>query len=110
MEQEAVQEFTRASELKPEDPAARLNLANALASVGRLDEAINQLRRGLAVAPTNVALHNALATVLAAQGKVEEAFAMFRRSLELDPTDEQTRADFAAAFPRAGTAAGAGRR
>jgi tetratricopeptide (TPR) repeat protein len=110
MEQEAVQEFTRASELKPEDPAARLNLANALASVGRLDEAINHYRRGLAVAPTSVALHNALATVLAAQGKVEEAFAMFRRSLELDPTDEQTRADFAAAFPRAGTAAGAGRR
>jgi protein O-mannosyl-transferase len=110
MEQEAVQEFTRASELKPEDPATRLNLANALASVGRLDEAVIEYRRGLAIAPTHVALHNALATVLAAQGKVEEALALFRRSLELDPTNEQTRVDFAAAFPRAGTDAGAGKR
>jgi tetratricopeptide (TPR) repeat protein len=105
MEQEAVEEFTRASELNPQEPAARLNLANALASVGRLDEAVIEYRRGLAIAPTHVALHNALATVLAAQGKVEEALALFRRSLELDPTNEQTRADFAAAFPRAGTTA-----
>jgi tetratricopeptide (TPR) repeat protein len=109
-EQEAVNEFTRASELNPGDPATRLNLANALASVGRLDEAVSHYRRALAIAPRDVALHNALATVLAAQGNVEEALALFRRSLEIDPTNEHTRADFAAAFPRAGTAAAARRR
>jgi tetratricopeptide (TPR) repeat protein len=103
-EPEAVKEFTRASELNPEDPATQLNLANALASVGQLDEAVNHYRRGLAILPRDVALHNALATALAAQGNVEEAAAMFQRSLEIDPTNEQTRADFAAALPRAGTA------
>jgi tetratricopeptide (TPR) repeat protein len=110
LEQEAVEEFTRASELNPGDPATWLNLANALASVGRLDEAVRQYRRGLAIRSTDVPLLNSLARVLSAQGNVEEAAAMFRRSLELDPTNEQTRLDFAAALPGAGTAAGARKR
>ena len=97
---EAVPEFVRAVELEPNDAGRQYNLGNALASTGRLEEAVSCYRRGLALAPTNVSLHNALGLVLAARGQSDEALAHFRQSLELDPTNEQTRKDFATAFPR----------
>jgi tetratricopeptide (TPR) repeat protein len=100
LEEEAVQEFARAVDLDPNDSRNRYNFGNALASTGRLDEAVSQYTRGLALAPTDVLLHNALGLVLAARGQSDEALAHFRQSLEIDPTNEQTRKDFATAFPQ----------
>jgi tetratricopeptide (TPR) repeat protein len=97
---EAVLEFARAVELEPNDAGRHYNLGNALASTGRLDEAVSHYRRGLELAPGNVSLHNALGLVLAARGQTDEALAQFRQSLDLDPANEQTRKDFATAFPR----------
>jgi protein O-mannosyl-transferase len=100
LDNEAVPEFARAVELDPNNAANHYNLGNALATTGRLDEAVNEYRRGLRLAPTYVPLHNALGLVLAARGQSEEALAEFRQSLALDPENEQTRKDFATAFPR----------
>jgi Flp pilus assembly protein TadD len=100
LDNEAVPEFARAVELEPNNAGNHYNLGNALATTGRLDEAVNEYRRGLKLAPTHVALHNALGLVLAARGQSNEALAEFRQSLTLDPENEQTRKDFATAFPR----------
>lgn len=100
LDNEAVPEFARAVELDPNNPGNHYNLGNALATTGRLDEAANEYRRGLKLAPTHVALHNALGLVLAALGQSDEALAEFRQSLALDPENEQTRKDYATAFPK----------
>jgi tetratricopeptide (TPR) repeat protein len=100
LDNEAVPEFARAVELDPNNPGNHYNLGNALATTGRLDEAANEYRRGLKLAPTYVALHNALGLVLAARGQSDEALAEFRQSLALDPENEQTRKDYATAFPK----------
>ena len=104
LEQEAVPAFTRAVELDPNDAGKRNNLGNALASTGRLDEAVIQFRRGLALAPRDVRLHNALGLVLAARGDADEALAEFRQAMAIDPANEETRRDFATAFPRLSSA------
>jgi tetratricopeptide (TPR) repeat protein len=97
---EAVSEFARAVELEPHDARNEYNLGNALASAGRLEEAVSSYQRGLAIAPTDIALHNALGLVLAARGQVDEALAQFQQSLSLDPTNQETREEFAEAFPQ----------
>jgi len=105
---EALPEFARAVELQPDDARNQYNLGNVLASTGRLEEAVSCYERGLALAPNDVALHNALGLVFAARGQSDEALSQFRQSLALDPVNEQTRRDFAVAFPN-GRFNGAGR-
>ncbi|MEZ6068014.1 MAG: tetratricopeptide repeat protein [Planctomycetaceae bacterium] len=56
---DAIREFERALEIAPENVAAHINLAAALAQTGRADEAITHLERAVQLAPENTnALYN----------------------------------------------------
>src|SRR5262245_8721944 len=94
--EDAVNAFTRAVELAPENPSFHHNLGNALAGVARLDEAMAEYRRSLALAPGNAAVHQALGMVLVARGKPEEAVAELRRAASLEPDNPEIRSDLAA--------------
>ncbi|GMU67121.1 MAG: hypothetical protein AMXMBFR36_33950 [Acidobacteriota bacterium] len=76
-------------ELAVSSAAARLDLAERLASQGRLAEAESELRAALAVEPELAAAHYGLGVVLAAGGRSYEAVVALRRARELAPDDAE---------------------
>lgn len=83
-EHEAV---ARALALGPDLPAARIDLAAALAERGRLDEATAQLLRALKLAPRNALAHFDLAMVLQRKGECAKARALTRRARAMHRED-----------------------
>lgn len=76
-------------QLVPSSSAARLDLAERLASQGRLAEAEGELRAALTAEPELAAAHYGLGVVLAAGGRTYEAVAALRRARELAPEDAE---------------------
>lgn len=76
-------------EMAPTSAAARLDLAERLASQGRLAEAEGELRAALAEQPSLAPAHYGLGVVLAASGRAYEAVAALRRARELAPEDAE---------------------
>ncbi len=76
-------------ELAPSSTAARLDLAERLASQGRLAEAESELLAALAAEPSLAAAHYGLGVVLAARGRSHEAVTALRRARELAPADAE---------------------
>jgi len=74
-----------AARLMPEDPAAQLNLGNALARVGRLEDAATCFRRALILQPEFAQAHNNLGELQLEQGRLAEAAVAFRRATGIDP-------------------------
>jgi tetratricopeptide (TPR) repeat protein len=75
----------RALAIEPDFVAARIYLANALQSQGKLDEAAQECRRAIAIEPNNVDAHNGLAAILGKQGLPREALKEFQLSLAIQP-------------------------
>ena len=80
----AYEDFTKALELDPSDPASLDGLIRSAAALTRIDEARAVLTR-LASAPTNTPAKLALSKVLASQGAVEEAARIPFGVLQSDP-------------------------
>jgi tetratricopeptide (TPR) repeat protein len=87
----------RALELKPDLAEAHdtlgtasMKLANALRSIGRLDEAVAGYRRALQSKPDLVAAHTELGTALRLQQRTVECEASCRNALDLDPNSVAT--------------------
>lgn len=75
--------------LAPSSVAARLDLAERLASQGRLAQAEAQLRAALVAEPARAEAHYGLGVVLGARGLPREAIAALRRARELAPDDAE---------------------
>ncbi|WP_179402659.1 tetratricopeptide repeat protein [Burkholderia guangdongensis] len=84
---EAADLVGRAVALRPDDPAFRLNLGNALKALGRLDEAIDRFRDALTLAPEFPLAHYNLGNAYAVQERHADAVAAFERALRLTPGD-----------------------
>lgn len=76
----------RAIELKPDYSAAHMNLAKALASLGRYEDAVTHYQTVLKYNPRVAMVHSELANALAALGRDSEAEACFAEALRIDPT------------------------
>ena len=83
--EEAIRFLTAAVALRPDSPGVRLNLGNALASAGRLDEALVAYRQAIALKPDYGMAHLRLGLVLGEKGHLDEAVAACRRAGELKP-------------------------
>jgi tetratricopeptide (TPR) repeat protein len=81
---EAIVQFQKALEIRPDYPDANNNLGYALASKGRYVEAMGLFRTTLRVRPSYAKAHNNLAITLAQLGKTNEAIEQFNQALEID--------------------------
>jgi serine/threonine-protein kinase len=78
-------EFRRALELAPQNAAVTSNLANLIATLGRLDEAVTLTQQAIALDPLRTASHSNLAIYLTALGRYDEAEAALRKAIALQP-------------------------
>jgi tetratricopeptide (TPR) repeat protein len=89
---DAVRFFTKATQLKPEDPIAYLSMGQAYQFIAQFDSAEVVFKAGLAVAPgdTNlvasmVNLHKNIANKLIADKKYDEAITYYNELLKAEP-------------------------
>ena len=82
---EAIAQYQRALEIRPDFAKAHNNLGNALAGRGRTDEAIRHYQQALEIKPDFAEAHNNLGIALARRGQTHEAIAHFERAVRPSP-------------------------
>jgi tetratricopeptide (TPR) repeat protein len=82
---DARQQFTKATTIVPQEPAAWANLGLAQLRLGELDAAAAPVERALELAPNNGDVVLLAARMEAARGRLDEAVVRLRRAVELDP-------------------------
>ena len=92
---EAIKEFDKAIQLRPDHMESQVNAAVALIDKGMLDEAIVRLNELLKLDPKHSHAHGSLGVVLARKGDLDEAVAHFRTALELNPNYLEAHANLA---------------
>ena len=92
---DARQQFTKATTIVPEEPAAWANLGLTQLRLGELEAAAAPIDRALALAPDNGDVVLLAARMEAARGQLDQAVVRLRHAVELDP--EGLRARFALA-------------
>ena len=81
--EEAIVQFRKALEIKPDHVEAHHNLALALVGRGQVDEAIEHYRKALDIKPDQVEVRYNLAMALASRGQVDEAIEHYQKALDL---------------------------
>src|SRR5207247_5795327 len=80
---EAMAEYRRALEIKPDYALAHNNLGNALLMEGKTDEALQYFHEALRRDPRNVEAHYNVGSVAMARGQIAEAIRQFREAVSL---------------------------
>ena len=81
----AEQEFLRASEIAPQEPAILANLGLLHLRLGDLDEAASYLERAQALAAESPQIAVLQGLVESRRGRLEQGIVHLRRAVELDP-------------------------
>ncbi len=84
-DQEAIHQYLRAIEIRPDYAQAHNNLGNALARQRKPDGAIRHLRRAVSLNPALLQTRTDLASLLAMRGEVAEAVKLYRQTLQVEP-------------------------
>jgi tetratricopeptide (TPR) repeat protein len=105
----AIDAFTQAVQLNPNDPNVHKELAGAYAAQGRTDDAFGELMAALLIDARDGQAHAAIGQLYLDAGHDEEAVNAFNRALELTPDRYETRYALATALTRLGRAAEAAR-
>jgi tetratricopeptide (TPR) repeat protein len=82
---EAIADYEKALEIKPDYPEAHSNLGTAFLQKGRVDEAIAQCQKALAIKSDYAGAHANLGNALLQKGEVDEAMVHYRKVLEIKP-------------------------
>ncbi|HEY6509950.1 MAG TPA: tetratricopeptide repeat protein, partial [Vicinamibacterales bacterium] len=105
---DARDQFARATQLAPTEPAAWANLALAHLRRGDIESAGPAVERALILAPNRADVLLLAARLESARGGIEESVALLRRATAADPTDLRARFALVDELERAGQdAAGA---
>jgi Flp pilus assembly protein TadD len=88
---DAMDHFTKAIEIKPDEASVLDNLGSALLQKGNLDEAIVLYQKALELKPAQASIHYNLANALLARGEVDHAVTEYESTLAINPnhTDAQ---------------------
>jgi Flp pilus assembly protein TadD len=82
---EAIAQYRKALEIKPDDVNSLNNLAIVFVGRGQFGEAITHYREALKNDPQSAQLHYNIGYALACQGRLEEAVPQYQKALELEP-------------------------
>ncbi|MGA2508561.1 MAG: tetratricopeptide repeat protein [Chitinispirillaceae bacterium] len=99
---EALAQYRKALEIKPDFAEARFNLGFLLANSGRTDEATAQYRKALEIKPGFAEARINLGVLLEDNGRADEAIAQYRKVLEFNPGSIGALTNLARAFVRKG--------
>ena len=83
---EAIVEFERAIEMRPDYVEAYTKLGAAYGQEGMIDQSISASKRSVELDPQNATGYNNLGNAFGKEGNYEEAFAAFYKAIELDPS------------------------
>ena len=83
---EAIVEFERAIEMRPNYVDAYTNLGAAYGQRGMLDQSISASKKAVELDPHNAKAYYNLGNAFGKRGNYEEAFAAFFKAIELDPS------------------------
>jgi tetratricopeptide (TPR) repeat protein len=98
----ARQEFTRATELVPDEPAAWANLSLAQVRLGEFDNAVKSAARAAELAPGNSDIELLQGRMEVTRGQLDEGIAHLRRAVDLNPGNLRSRFALAQEIERAG--------
>ena len=84
-------EFTRVTELVPDEPASWANLALAELRLGDFDRAAPHVERAAALAPSNADIVFLRGRLETARGRPDEGIVHLRRAVDLDPSNLRAR-------------------
>lgn len=99
---DAIESFSRALEIDPDNRKVHANLGKAYQETGRLDEALTEYQKALAIDPAFHIAHNNLGSLLARTGRPDEAIAHYRAALESKPDSAEAHNNLGNVFFRAG--------
>jgi protein O-GlcNAc transferase len=102
MPQIGVDAFRRALAAGERSAPLHHNLAEALRTLGELDDAIAHYREALDLASDFAAAHTGLGSALMAQGRLDEAVTAYLRALDLDPAQPVVRNNLGTALHQQG--------
>lgn len=87
----AIEGLRHAINLKPDEPAPRLKLAQIYSDQGMTAEAVDECKRALLFRSNDLSIYNMLAKLYMANGAIEEAAAQCREIVRLDPQNVEAR-------------------
>jgi hypothetical protein len=83
--EQAVQRYSEAVRIKPDDTISLNGLGVALCYAGKVDQAIVYYERSLLIQPRDADAHNNLGIALCWQGKFDLGIEHFKKALQIDP-------------------------
>jgi superkiller protein 3 len=83
---DALREYERAIEIKPDFPEALYNLVNTLLKIGKVKEATQRYRQALILQPNDANTVENLGQALRILGEHDEAINYLRRALQIRPS------------------------
>jgi tetratricopeptide (TPR) repeat protein len=104
---EAIVQYQKALEIKPDFEEGHINLGNALLQKGSVDEAIVQYQKALEIKPDYAEAQYNLGNAFTQKGGVDEAITHFQKALEINPDYAEAHNNLGLAFFQTGRMAGA---
>jgi tetratricopeptide (TPR) repeat protein len=83
--EEALEQYRRLLEIKPDSADGYSNTALSLSSLGRIEEASAYYRRALDLDPTLAVAHTNLGNILQGEGRLDEAVEQYRQAVRYRP-------------------------
>ena len=99
---EAIIQYTKALEVRPDLAEVSYNLGVALAGRGRIDEAIARYEQAVKFKPNYMPAYHTLGHALLDRGRVDEAIAQFRKALAAKPDYAEAHNNLGLALLRSG--------
>ena len=99
---EAIVEFTKTLEIRPDLPEVCYQLGLILSGCGRTDEAIMRYEQAVKFKPDYMPAYHTLGRAMLDRGRIDEAVAQFRRAADARPDDAEAHNDLGLALLRSG--------
>lgn len=101
---DAIDQYERALQIKPDLAEAESNMGNALAQLGQRQDALAHYDQALRLKPEDAETHNNLAVTLMGLGRFPEAIDQYQQAIRLKPDYVEAEFNLGLAFQMAGRA------